>query len=143
MLGLIKSYDPETESGEITIGKETLKFDRKQWIPEVPPEQGDEVAFDLRGVTPYNINLLGAVLNKKEAAVKKRYVAALLAFFFGWMGAQRFYLEYYRVAIAQCLVTSILVMAGMMGYALLWGFVEALLIFGGHIDKDARGRPLK
>ena len=142
MLGLIKSYDPETEAGEITIGKETFKFDKNQWIPEVLPEQGDEVAFDLRGVTPYNINLRGALLNK-EGAVKSRSIAAIMAFFLGWMGAQRFYLGYYRIAIVQCVVTALLLVAGMMGYTLLWGFIEALLIFSGNLDKDAQGRPLK
>ncbi len=142
MIGLIKDYDPETKTGTITIGKESFTFDSSVWIPDVPPEHGDEVAFDLRGVKPYNVTLLGAIMNK-EGAVKKRYIAAILALFFGWMGAHRFYLGYYRVGIIQCVLTALLLVAGMMGYTLLWGFVESLLIFGGHIDRDGQGRPLK
>lgn len=142
MIGLIKDYDPDTETGTITIGKENFAFDLSVWLPSAPPEQGDEVVFDLRGVKPYNINLRGAVLNK-EGAVKRRYIAVILALFLGWMGAHRFYLGYYRIGIIQCILTVVLLAAGMMGYALLWGFVEALLIFGGHLDRDAQGRPFK
>jgi TM2 domain-containing membrane protein YozV len=142
VLGLIKNFNPDMNTGVITIGKEEFKFDIKDWIPDVPPEEGDEVAFELRGVSPYNINLRGALMNK-DNAVKIRYLAVFLSFFFGWMGAQRFYLGYYRIGVIQCIVSGVLLAAGMMGYALLWGFVEALLIFGGHIDRDAQGRPLR
>lgn len=142
MIGLIKTYDSETETGTITIGKEDFAFDLSVWINAAPPEEGDEVVFDLRGVKPYNVNLRGAV-QAKEDAVKKRYIAVILALFLGWMGAHRFYLGYYRIGVIQCILTGLLLTAGMMGYALLWGFVEAMLIFGGHIDQDAQGRPLK
>lgn len=142
MYGLIKAYDPETQTGTITTGKENFQFEIKDWVAAAPPEYGDEVAFDLRGVKPYNINLRGALLDKNQA-VKSKYIALALAFFLGWAGVHRFYLGYYRVGISQIIVNGLLVVAGLMGYALLWGFVETFLLFSGHLEKDAAGRPLK
>lgn len=142
MIGVIQSYDPETQAGTISIGKEVLQFDMNDWIAGAPPEQGDHVTFDIRGVKPCNINLYVATLDKGEA-VKYKYLAVFLALTLGWAGGHRIYLGYYSIAVTQIVITALLLMLGLMGYALLWGFVEAILIFGGHIDKDAKGRPLK
>ena len=142
MLGVIQSYDSETQAGAISNGKELLQFDISDWIAGAPPEQGDHVTFDLRGVKPCNINLYVATLNKGEA-VKYKYLALFLALVLGWAGGHRCYLGFYRLAIIQLTITILLIVAGLPGYILLWSFVDALLIFGGHIDKDAKGRPLK
>jgi TM2 domain-containing membrane protein YozV len=143
MIGVIKVYNPETQTGSISIGKEDFQFEIKDWIANAPPEQGDHVKFDLRGLKPFNIDLYAATLDK-AAAVKRKYLAIFLAFFFGYAGAHRFYLGYYRIAVTQIIVNTLLVVvAGLPGYAFLWGFVEAVLLLGGHIDKDALGRPLK
>jgi TM2 domain-containing membrane protein YozV len=143
MIGVIKDYDPETETGSISNGKEDFQFEISDWIANAPPEQGDHVKFDLRGVKPFNIDLYAATLDK-GSAVKRKYLAIFLAFFFGILGVHRLYLGYYRMAVTQIIVNALLVFgAGLPGYAFLWGFVEAILIFGGHIDKDAQGRPLK
>ena len=142
MIGVIKDYDPDNQSGTIFNGKEQFKFDLKDWIAGAPPEEGDPVKFDLRGVTPYNINLYAATLDKGDA-VKRKWIALPLALLFGLVGVHRFYLGYYRIGIIQIIVNTLLWVAGLPGYAFLWGFVEAILILGGHIDKDAQGRPLK
>ena len=142
MIGVVKNYDPETQTGTISVGSEQFNFEIGEWIAAAPPEQGDHVKFDLRGVKPYNINLYAATLDKGEA-VKRKLVAILLALFLGYLGIHRFYLGYYRLAVTQIIVNTLLWVAGLPGYAFLWGFVEAFLIFGGHIDKDAKGRPLK
>jgi TM2 domain-containing membrane protein YozV len=142
VLGVIQSYDPEAQAGTISIGKEVFQFDMNDWIAGAPPEQGDHVTFEVRGVKPCNINLYVATLNKGEA-VKYKYLALALAFFLGWAGGHRFYLGYYRIAITQIIATALLIVAGLPGYILLWSFVDAILIFGGHLDKDAKGRPLK
>ena len=71
-------------------------------------------------------------------AVKYKYVAVALAFFLGFTGMHRFYLGYYKLGLAQLAFTAITV-----GYGALWGFIEAILLFAGHINKDAKGRPLK
>lgn len=142
MIGVIQTYDQETEAGMISNGKELFKFELKDWIAGAPPEPGDHVKFDLRGVTPYNINLYAETLDKSQA-VKRKWVALSLAFLFGVVGLHRFYLGFYRIGLTQIVVNSVLAVAGLPGYAFLWGIVEAVLILGGHIDKDAQGRPLK
>jgi TM2 domain-containing membrane protein YozV len=143
VIGVIQNYDPEAEAGTISNGKELFQFILGDWIAGAPPEQGDHVTFDLRGVKPCNINLYVAALDKGDA-VKRKYLAVFLALLFGYVGAHRFYLGYYRIAVTQIIVNTLLiVVAGIPGYAFLWGFVEAILILGGHIDKDAQGRPLK
>jgi TM2 domain-containing membrane protein YozV len=143
MIGVIKDYDPETKTGSISNGKEVFQFEINGWIAGAAPEQGDNVKFDLRGVKPYNINLYAASLDKGDA-VKRKWVAILLGFIFGYVGAHRFYLGYYRLGVIQLIVNTLLILvAGLPGYAFLWGFVEAILILGGHIDKDGQGRPLK
>lgn len=143
MIGVIKDYDTETQTGTISNGKEDFQFEIGEWIANAPPEQGDNVKFDLRGIKPFNINLYAATLDK-GGAVKRKYLAMFLAFFFGYVGAHRFYLGYYRLGVIQIIVNTLLiVVAGLPGYAFLWGFVEAILLLGGHIDKDALGRPLK
>jgi TM2 domain-containing membrane protein YozV len=142
MIGVIKDYDPEAQTGSISNGKEVFQFGVDDWIAGAPPEQGDHVKFDLRGVNPYNIDLYAATLDKGDA-VKRKYLAIFLAFIFGMVGGHRLYLGYYRIAITQIIVSAVLVVAGAPAYAFLWGFVDAILILGGHIDKDALGRPLK
>jgi len=47
------------------------------------------------------------------------------------------------MAAIQIAVTAGLVSGGLMGFAMLWGFIETILLLGGHIDRDGKGRPLK
>jgi TM2 domain-containing membrane protein YozV len=143
MIGVIKQYDTETQTGTISNGKEDFQFSVSEWIANAPPEQGDNVKFDLRGEKLFNIDLYAATLDT-GSAVKRKWIAVALAFVFGYVGAHRWYLGYYQVAITQVIVNTLLiVVAGLPGYAFLWGFVEAILLLGGHIDKDGLGRPLK
>lgn len=143
MIGMIKEYDPETESGIISIGKEVFDFELKDWIANAPPEQGDHVKFDLRGVNPYNIDLYAASLDKGEA-VKRKSIAVVLALLLGIVGAHRFYLGYFRIAFTIIIVNALLIkVIGAPQFAILWGIIETVLLLGGHIDKDAQGRPLK
>jgi TM2 domain-containing membrane protein YozV len=143
MIGVIKEYDPETEAGSITNGKENFQFEISDWIANAPPEAGDYVKFDLRGVTPYNINLYEATLDKGEA-VKRKSIAVVLALFLGFAGAHRFYLGYYRIAFTIIIVNVLLLkVIGAPQFAILWGIIETVLLLGGHMDKDAQGRPLK
>ncbi len=142
MIGVIQNYDPESQSGTINTGKEQFTFDMSVWIAGAPPEPGDHVKFDLRGVKPYNVNLYAATLDKGEA-VKRKVTAFLLALLLGYLGAHRFYLGFYRIGVTQIVVNFLLWRVGLPGYAFLWGFVEAILILGGHFDKDVKGRPLK
>ncbi len=143
MIGIIKEYDSETQAGSLSTGKEIFNFEIKDWIANAPPEAGDHVKFDLRGEAPFNINLYSATLDKGEA-VKRKSIAVVLALLLGIVGAHRFYLGYYRMAFTIIIVNALLIkVIGAPQFAILWGLIETILLLGGHIDKDAKGRPLK
>ena len=137
MRGHIETYNPETQSGSVKSEEQLFDFDAQGWVADVPPEQGDDVDFEVQEGKAVNITLVGAYLEPPKA-VKYKYVAAVLALFLGFTGAHRFYLGFYKMGLAQLALTALTV-----GYGALWGFIEAVLLFAGHINKDAKGRPLK
>jgi len=137
MIGHIESFDPDNQTGIIKSEEKSYTFHLDDWVAQVPPDQGDDVNFDAEGAIARKITLVGAYLAPPKA-VKYKYVAAVLALFLGFTGIHRFYLGFYKLGFAQLAVT-----AATVGYGALWGFVEAVLIFAGHINKDAKGRPLK
>ncbi len=137
MIGHIESYDPDSQTGVIKSEENAYTFHLDDWVAQVPLDLGDDVNFDAEGTVSRKIDLVGAYLAPPKA-VKYKYVAAVLALFLGFTGIHRFYLGFYKLGFAQLVVT-----AATVGYGALWGFVEAVLIFAGHINKDAKGRPLK
>ncbi len=137
MIGYIESYDPDNQTGVVKSEEKSYTFHLDEWVAQVPPDKDDDVSFDAEGTIARNINLVGAYLAPPKA-VKYKYVAAVLALFFGFTGLHRLYLGFYGLALAQLVVT-----AATVGYGALWGFIEAVLLFAGHINKDAKGRPLK
>ena len=137
MIGHIESYDPDSQTGVVKSEEKSYTFHLDDWVAQVPPDQGDDVNFDAEGTIARKINLVGAYLAPPKA-VKYKYVAAVLALFLGFTGLHRFYLGFYGLGLAQLALT-----AATVGYGALWGFVEAILLFAGHINKDAKGRPLK
>lgn len=137
MLGHIESFDAQTQTGVIKSEDKFFAFHVDDWVAEVPPESGDDVRFDSEETSAKNIDLVGAYLEKPKA-VKYRYLAAAMALLLGWAGVHRFYLGHYKIALAQIAITAITV-----GYGAVWGFIECVLLLSGHINKDAKGRPLK
>ncbi len=138
MIGTIESYDAESQSGVIKSVDVLYPFKIDDWVPQVAPEAGDEVDFSAdEAGSALAINLVGAILAGPKA-VKSRYIAAALGLFLGFAGAHRFYLGFYKMGFAQIAFT-----AATQGYGVLWGFIESVLLFSGHISKDAKGRPLK
>ncbi|MFZ2727036.1 MAG: TM2 domain-containing protein [Methylococcaceae bacterium] len=137
MIGHIESYDEQTQTGAIKSEEKFFPFYINDWAANVAPEQGDDVIFEVVDNKAVQINLMGAYLEKPKA-VKYRYLAAFLALILGFLGVHRFYLGYYKIGLMQIAFTAITV-----GYGALWGFIEAVLLLAGHIDKDAKGRPLK
>ena len=137
MIGYIESYDPEDQTGIVKSEENSYTLHLDDWISQVPPDQGDDVNFEVEGTIARKINLVGAFLTPPKA-VKRKYVAGALALFLGFTGIHRFYLGFYWLGIAQLALT-----AATVGYGALWGFIEAILLFTGNINKDAKGRPLK
>jgi TM2 domain-containing membrane protein YozV len=137
MIGHIESYDPDSQTGVVKSEENSYTFHLDDWVAQVPPDPGDDVNFEAEETIARKINLVGAYLAPPQA-VKYKYVAAVLALFLGFTGLHRFYLGFYKLGFAQLAVT-----AATVGYGALWGFIEAVLLFTGHINKDAKGRPLK
>jgi len=85
----------------------------------------------------------GVALYPTQAGEQKsKLVAGLLAIFIGSLGIHNFYLGYKGKAIAQLLIT---VLTCFMASPIIeiWAIVEAVQIFSGSINKDAKGIPLK
>jgi TM2 domain-containing membrane protein YozV len=142
MIGQIETYDPDAQTGTIKSENVLFTFHLEDWAADVPPDEGDDVNFDAEGTIANNIKLVGAYLEPPKA-VKYKYLAAVLALFLGWTGAHRLYLGFYRLAFIQITLTVVLYITGLPGFAALWGFIEGVLLFGGQINQDAKGRPLK
>ena len=137
MIGHIESYDEDTQTGVIKNEQGYFEFHKNDWSEEEGPYVGDDVLFEGKDGEATLVTLIGNYLQHLEP-IKSRTKAALLGFFLGGLGAHRFYLGFYRIAIVQIIVTALT-----LGFGVIWGFIEAVLIFGGHIDKDAKGHPLK
>lgn len=135
MIGHIESFDADTQSGVIKSEDKFFAFDLAGWTEEeLQPDAGDDVYFEVaKDNNAINVKLVGAYLEPPKA-VKYKYVAALLSPFL----LARFYLGYYKLGLAQWAVLLLTV-----GYGVLWGVFECALFLGGHINKDAKGRPLK
>lgn len=137
MLGHIESYDERCQTGVVKLDDKFYEFHLDQWTSQQPPEVGDDVDFDHENGEVTEIGPVGAYLADSKP-VKRRIVAALLGVVFGAIGLHRMYLGFWGIAIAQILVTYL---TG--GYGVVWGFVDGVLIFTGHVYKDAKGRLLK
>ena len=138
MIGHIESYDDERQTGAIKYENGFYEFHIDDWDSEAEPKIGDDVDFvpeDDGSAT--NVSLLGAYL-KDLRPVKNHYIAGALGIIFGAIGLHRLYLGFYGFAIVQIIVTYL---TG--GFGVIWGFIEGILIIGGQIHKDAKGRPLK
>ena len=95
----------------------------------------------------------GVVINKSKSynpEAKSKVAAGILALFFGYLGVHNFYLGYTSKAVTQLLLYLLgiplcLIFVGIpmiIGVG-IWVFVEAIMIFTGKIDKDAKGNLLK
>ncbi len=137
MLGHIESYDEECQTGVIKHNQEFYEFHIDQWTSDAAPKVGDDVDFDTEDGEVIDVSPVGAYLVESKP-VKSQMLAAFLGIVFGAVGLHRIYLGFYGIALVQTLVT---LFTG--GFGVVWGFVEGVLIFTGHIHKDAKGRQLK
>lgn len=137
MLGHIESYDERCQTGVIKSQDLFYEFHIDQWSASQPPQVGDDVDFDHENNEVTEVSPVGAYLVELQP-VKHHLIAALLGITFGALGGHRFYLGFWGLGITQIIVTFI---TG--GFGVVWGFIEGVLIFTGHINKDAKGRHLK
>jgi TM2 domain-containing membrane protein YozV len=142
MIGHIESYDPETQTGVVKSEEKFYGFHLDNWMEQVEPDEGDDVRFEADDTTAMDVHLVGAYLEPLKA-VKNKYIAALLALVLGPLGVHRLYLGFYRLAAIQFVITIVLVFLGLTGFAFLWSFIEFVLLIGGQMNQDAKGRPLK
>lgn len=79
-----------------------------------------------------------------QVSQKSHLVAGFLGLFFGGVGAHNFYLGYSSKGFFQI----VLFLAGIFTFGLtsmisiIWGLVEAILIFTGSIDRDGDDNPM-
>jgi TM2 domain-containing membrane protein YozV len=140
MIGKIKSYDENTETGVIEFDEQFYGFHLDDWSESVAPRIESNVLFDAEGDTATMVTLIGSYPAEPKEAVKSRKIAMALAFFplTGLFGGHRWYLGFYKMGTIQTIVT---VMSFGGGY--LWPFVEGVLLYTGKMYADSEGRPLK
>jgi TM2 domain-containing membrane protein YozV len=73
---------------------------------------------------------------------KSKMTAGLLAIFLGALGAHRFYMGYKLIGAIMLLIT-VASLGRLAPITVLWGWVEAVLIFTGKMKKDKYGGELK
>ncbi|WP_428354727.1 TM2 domain-containing protein [Methyloprofundus sp.] len=139
MIGKIKSYDEDTQTGVIKSDEQFYEFHVNDWSEPVAPIIDSDVLFEDEGENATMVTLIGSYLDHQEA-VKSRRTAIALALFplTGLFGGHRWYLGFYKLAVVQtifCIVT--------VGFGIIWPCVDAFLLYTGKIYKDQQGRPLK
>jgi len=139
MIGKIKSYDENTQTGVIEFDEQFYGFHRDDWSESLAPREESNVLFEAEGDTASMVTLIGSYKEPKEA-VKSRKIAIALAFFplTGLVGGHRWYLGFYKMGIIQTTVTAL-----SFGGGYLWPFVEGVLLYTGRMYQDSEGRPLK
>ncbi len=137
IIGQIESYNSEKKTGIVKSQDDFFEFDATSWKSNSQPDSGDEVTFEISDGLVINMRLFAETMKPVEA-VKRRWVATTLALFLGALGGHRFYLGFYKLGLAQLAFTVLT-----HGYGVLWGFIDTILLFAGHINKDAKNRPLK
>ena len=140
MIGKIRSYDEDTQTGVIKSDEQYYEFHINDWSEALAPLSELDVLFEGDADTASMVTLIGSYPITLEDPVKSRSIAMTLAFFpvTGLFGAQRWYLGYYKIAIFQMIVTTVTAGAG-----ILWPIIDGILIATRRLDKDQQGRPLK
>lgn len=143
--GHIAAYDSKNKTGIISTDKnnKSYYFELADWHEDNQPYGGCLVAFDAEEVHKkygkvLKMELIGEYTGPQGEAVKLRRLAVFLSICLGGLGAGRFYLGYWKLGVAQIVAT-----VGTLGFAVVWGVLEGILMLMHRIDRDAQNRPLK
>jgi len=143
--GHIAAYDSKNKTGIISTDKnnKSYYFELADWHEDNQPYGGCLVAFDAEEVHKkygkvLKMELIGEYTGPQGEAVKSRRLAVFLSICLGGLGAGRFYLGYWKLGVAQIVAT-----VGTLGFAVVWGVLEGILMLMHRIDRDAQNRPLK
>ncbi|WP_372750557.1 TM2 domain-containing protein, partial [Litorivivens sp.] len=89
--GVVLDFDEDTSRGIISaLDSHRYEFEGNNWLSERFPGPGMHVDFVADGERATQIYI--DPCNPKSAS-KNRMAAALLAFFFGWLGFHKYYLH--------------------------------------------------
>ncbi|MEO1895127.1 MAG: TM2 domain-containing protein [Methylococcales bacterium] len=143
--GHIAAYDSKNKTGILSTNKnnKSYYFELADWHEDNQPYGGCLVAFDAEEVHKkygkvLKMELIGEYTGPQGEAVKSRRLAVFLSICLGGAGAGRFYLGFWKLGIAQVVAT-----VGTLGFAVVWGVLEGILMLMHRIDRDAQNRPLK
>jgi len=104
MKGKILEYVEESRSGLISADDgNRYNFEVREWKGSTLPKAGMQVDFDIDGKNATSIFALSGTSSAGES-IHPKYIAALLAFFFGGLGVHKFYLGYKKQGIIMLLI---------------------------------------
>jgi hypothetical protein len=143
--GHVAGYDKKNKTGILSTEKnnKSYYFEEGQWLEDNLPYSGCQVAFEAEELHKKHgkvikMELIGDYTGPQGEPVKSRRLAVFLSILLGGAGAGRFYLGYWKLGIAQIAAT-----VGTLGFAVVWGVLEGILLLMHRIDRDAQNRPLK
>jgi len=129
MRGQILGVDRASGEGQIS-GEDGLRyaFSRHDWSGEKGPAVGVRVDFETNGTRALRIFRLpeaepSPAVRAPAANDRNKYVAALLAFFFGVLGIHRFYLGRNGSGVLMLVLSATIVGLLITG---IWAFVDMI-----------------
>lgn len=121
------------------------QYDQQYAQPQYDQQYAQPQYSDPQYTQPqYNQQYTDYSQNEVVVSKRSKVVAALLAFFFGYLGVHNFYLGKTGRGAIQLILTITLIFAGISG---IWAFIEAIMILcskpGSEYHQDGDGAELQ